>query len=107
VAISIYFFVHCAYHLDMRKKPKPDSLPSSQCWITAQEYSRLTGIAKQTLANWRMADCRDGEIPPDRPVWRRFGSAIRYWAGDLAPRRELRKSVDGENDSVSTRDVAV
>lgn len=50
-------------------------------WISAREFSRLTGISPQTLANWRYQDRlagREGPLP-GYPLYRRFGGAIRYY----------------------------
>ncbi len=64
-------------------------------WITDREYSALTGISRQVLANWRMEDRRRGFIAIDRPKWRHFSKSVRYWAdaellsGDVEPGPEL------------------
>ncbi|MCS7316269.1 MAG: hypothetical protein NZ554_12420 [Bryobacteraceae bacterium] len=49
-------------------------------WVTAREYARLTGLSMQTLANWRSQDRKAGrqEAAPGKPVYRRFGRAVRY-----------------------------
>lgn len=58
-------------------------------WVSAKEYARLTGLSVQTLANWRSQDRKAGRqgAAPDKPVYRRFGRAVRYWvpAGSMRP----------------------
>lgn len=64
-------------------------------WITDREYSALTGISRQVLANWRMEDRRRGFIAANRPKWRHFSGTVRYWAdagvlsGHVEPGPEL------------------
>lgn len=50
-------------------------------WVTAATYARVAGISIQTLANWRYKDRRAGrkEAQPDKPRYRYFGAAVRYW----------------------------
>lgn len=59
-----------------------DQLPVSAAgrWITDREYSALTGVSRQVLANWRLEDRQRGFIAANRPKWRLFAAAIRYWA---------------------------
>jgi len=56
-------------------------------WVSDVEYSRLTGISRQCLANWRWLDNRAGGVRPGFPIWRKFGAdTVRYWVGpDLLP----------------------
>lgn len=67
-------------------------------WITDREYSALTGISRQVLANWRMEDRRRGFIAVHRPKWRLFSGAIRYWAdaGLLSGQGEIEPELLGE-----------
>ena len=50
-------------------------------WVTPREFSRLTGIPRQTLANWRYQDRRAGRASaaPGRPIYRKFGNCVRYF----------------------------
>lgn len=50
-------------------------------WVTAAVYARVAGISTNTLANWRYQDRKAGrnEAEPDKPRYRYFGSAVRYW----------------------------
>jgi hypothetical protein len=50
-------------------------------WVTDRDFSALTGIGRQTLANWRSADAKAGRdhAQPGFPVYRRWGRAIRYF----------------------------
>jgi hypothetical protein len=59
-------------------------------WVSDIEYSRLTGISRQCLANWRWQDNKAGGIRPGFPIWRKFGAdTVRYWIGpDLLPRAQ-------------------
>jgi len=56
-------------------------------WVSDVEYSRLTGISRQCLANWRWLDNKAGGVRPGFPIWRKFGAdTVRYWVGrDLLP----------------------
>jgi hypothetical protein len=56
-------------------------------WVSDLDYSRLTGISRQCLANWRSQDKQAGGVRPGFPIWRKFGGdTIRYWVGaDLLP----------------------
>ena len=56
-------------------------------WVSDIEYSRLTGISRQCLANWRWQDTKAGGVRPGYPLWRKFGTdTVRYWVGpDLIP----------------------
>jgi len=56
-------------------------------WVSDIEYSRLTGISRQCLANWRWLDNKAGGVRPGFPIWRKFGAdTVRYWVGpDLIP----------------------
>ena len=49
-------------------------------WLSAREFSELTGISVQTLANWRYRDRKEGrKYPkPGFPFYRRIGGVIRY-----------------------------
>ncbi len=49
-------------------------------WITTRELAARLGLSRATLANWRSADLRAGRLgaAPGRPVYRRFGRAVRY-----------------------------
>jgi hypothetical protein len=50
-------------------------------WISEAQFSAYSGLARQTLANWRYRDRQAGrtEPLPGFPEWRTFGRAIRYW----------------------------
>jgi len=56
-------------------------------WVSDLDFSRLTGISRQCLANWRYFDKQAGGVRPGFPLWRKFGSdTVRYWVGpDLLP----------------------
>ena len=56
-------------------------------WVSDIEFSRLTGISRQCLANWRWLDNRAGGVRPGFPIWKKFGAdTVRYWVGrDLIP----------------------
>ena len=49
--------------------------------VTPKVYSALKGISENTLGAWRLEDQRAGrnEALPGKPVYRRYGRAIRYW----------------------------
>jgi hypothetical protein len=61
-------------------------------WVSDREYSRLTGISRQCLANWRWQDTKAGGVRPGYPLWRKFGAdTVRYWVGpELIPDGDLR-----------------
>lgn len=67
-------------------------------WITDREFSALTGISRQVLANWRLQDRQRGFIAENRPKWRRFSGTIRYWAdaGLLSGAGEIGPELLGE-----------
>ncbi len=50
-------------------------------WVTAKQFSSITGIPVGTLAIWRHQDRKAGcaEPQPGKPRYRRFGTAVRYW----------------------------
>jgi len=68
-------------------------------WVSDVEYSRLTGISRQCLANWRWLDNRAGGVRAGFPVWRKFGAdTVRYWVGrDLLPDPELKPIVTAKD----------
>jgi len=74
-----------------KKQPKPARQPAahqapvhkqpnttSGIWLTEIEYAERFRIARQTLSNWRCAE-KHGQTNPTRPVWRKFGGAVRYY----------------------------
>ncbi len=50
-------------------------------WVTAKEFSCITGIPTGTLANWRHQDRKAGreEPLPGKPRYQHFGLVVRYW----------------------------
>lgn len=57
-------------------------------WVSGRQLARLLGLHPQTLANWRSLDLKEGRghAAPGRPLYKRFGSAVRYAiAPDGAP----------------------
>jgi hypothetical protein len=53
-------------------------------WVTAAEYAAFAGVSVQTLADWRWQDRkagRDGPAP-GKPLYRRFGRAVRYFLAE-------------------------
>ncbi len=72
------------FHAAPPGQPEPLCLGPSGVtgrWVTSREYAQRTGIALQTLANWRLADRRAGRAQPepDKPYYRHFGKNVRYW----------------------------
>ncbi len=69
-------------------------------WISARQLAARLGLSRATLANWRSADLRAGRLgaAPGRPVYRRFGRAVRYAVSAVtgepiiaeAPQQEVR-----------------
>ncbi len=57
----------------------PDGEPGR--WVTAKQFSEISGIPAGTLANWRHQDKMAGRTQPapGKPLYRRFGVAVRYW----------------------------
>ena len=53
-------------------------------WVSAPVYSALFGFSTQTLSNWRQQDRDAGltEPRPGYPIYRKFGTSIRYWVAD-------------------------
>lgn len=51
-------------------------------WVSARQLAAMLGLHPQTLANWRSRDRLAGRdhAAPGKPVYRRFGSAVRYAA---------------------------
>jgi hypothetical protein len=66
------------------KRVDPDSNDGvlSGRWVTDVQFSRLTGLSRQTLANWRLRDRDAGRIRRGYPVWRLFGGCVRYWVDE-------------------------
>jgi hypothetical protein len=56
--------------------------------VSSRQLAKLLGLHPQTLANWRSLDLKEGRghAAPGRPLYKRFGSAVRYAiAPDGAP----------------------
>lgn len=49
-------------------------------WVSSRQLAKLIGLHPQTLANWRSLDLKEGRghAAPGRPLYKRFGSAVRY-----------------------------
>ena len=77
-------------------EPNPNQVDFGGRWVSDREYSRLTGISRQCLANWRWLDNKAGRIRPGFPVWRKFGAdTVRYWVGpDLIPEPRPERAQD-------------
>lgn len=80
--------------MSWNESEKTELTPAGR-WVTDREFSALTGISRQVLANWRMEDRRRGFIAVHRPKWRHFAGTVRYWAdngllsGAIEPGPEL------------------
>ncbi len=72
----------------------PDGEPGR--WVTARQFSQISGIPVGTLANWRHQDSRAGRTQPapGKPLYRRFGTVVRYWLPESLehPCRSSRKT---------------
>jgi hypothetical protein len=67
-----------------------DIQPIAGQWISARDFSRISGLSPQTLANLRAKDRRAGKIAPNHPIWRYFAGTVRYWYDpSLLPSRDL------------------
>jgi hypothetical protein len=52
-------------------------------WVSERTYAELHGLARQTLCNWRHQDKKASRGPqPGKPLYKRFGAAVRYWLAD-------------------------
>lgn len=49
-------------------------------WVSARQLAELLGLHPQTLGNWRYHDrlAGRGHAAPGKPVYKRFGAAVRY-----------------------------
>lgn len=47
-------------------------------WLTEVEYAERFRLSRQTLSNWRFQETH-GKLGENRPVWKKFGSSVRYF----------------------------
>jgi hypothetical protein len=59
-------------------------------WVTEATFASISGLARQSLTNWRARDRKAGRRSAEAgyPHYVYFGSAVRYWASDemLSPK---------------------
>lgn len=60
--------------------PQDNLLLGNIRWISGRELARLLRLHPQTLGNWRYHDrlAGRGHAAPGKPVYKRFGAAVRY-----------------------------
>jgi hypothetical protein len=55
-------------------------------WVTPEKYEEFSDVKVAVLCNWRSQDKKQGRKGPlpgsGKPVYRRFGKAIRYFLPD-------------------------
>lgn len=77
------FIGHICRHHKSSMSELSETRPNGR-WVRDVTFARITGLSRQTLANWRAADKRAGRTGPAEgyPIYRRFGRAVRYWLPD-------------------------
>lgn len=53
-------------------------------WVTEAVFAGISGLARQSLTNWRARDRKAGrrQAEPGYPHYAYFGAAVRYWLAD-------------------------
>lgn len=71
---------------------KASELSPNGRWVTARIYAEIHGLHKQTLYNWSHRDRKAGrtEAAPGRPIYRKFGEAVRWWLPAATPTEPTR-----------------
>jgi len=69
------------------RKPQTASSTKKKSWLTEREYADEFNVPRQTLCNWRHLDKKSGRTgaAPGQPVYRKFGTAVRYYVERVPP----------------------